>query len=218
MAHLQNNNQLNAPKGTVDTLELLGGRLCLDFVNTVDSRLGDPRQDLLTNYADLVQWSYHVGILSEKERQDLSQASLHSSIEASKTFERAITLRETVYRVFSAVAHARAPQRADLDALRDAFAEAMLHASLVPSAEEFVWDWLECEDALDAILWPITSSAIELLTSAQIKRVKQCPGVGDCGWLFLDTSKNGSRLWCSMEDCGSRAKMRRQYARKRASC
>ncbi|MEO6889729.1 MAG: CGNR zinc finger domain-containing protein, partial [Ktedonobacteraceae bacterium] len=58
-------------------------------------------------------------------------------------------------------------------------------------------------------------SAVELLTSEEVKRVKECPA-RDCGWLFLDMSKNGSRQWCSMEGCGSRAKMRRQYARKRA--
>ncbi|MGH3132366.1 MAG: CGNR zinc finger domain-containing protein [Gaiellaceae bacterium] len=48
-------------------------------------------------------------------------------------------------------------------------------------------------------------------------RVKECPGAGDCGWLFYDTSRNGTRRWCSMEGCGSRVKMRRQYARRRES-
>jgi predicted RNA-binding Zn ribbon-like protein len=52
-----------------------------------------------------------------------------------------------------------------------------------------------------------------LLTAPELQRVRACPGLGDCGWLFLDTSKSGRRRWCSMEGCGSRAKMRRYYAR-----
>ena len=66
------------------------------------------------------------------------------------------------------------------------------------------------------MLWPIVTSAVELLTSPEARRVKVCPGLGDCGWLFLDTSKSGRRRWCSMEGCGSRSKMRRYYARTHA--
>jgi predicted RNA-binding Zn ribbon-like protein len=58
---------------------------------------------------------------------------------------------------------------------------------------------------------------VALLTGPELGRVKQCPGpLGDCGWLFLDTSKNRSRRWCSMEGCGSEAKMRRRHERVRA--
>jgi predicted RNA-binding Zn ribbon-like protein len=59
----------------------------------------------------------------------------------------------------------------------------------------------------------VVLAASELLTSDEMARVKRCPG---CGWLFLDTSRNGMRRWCSMEDCGSEAKSKRQYERKRA--
>ena len=217
MTHLHTTYQRNAPKNAMDTLELLGGRLCLDFVNTVDSRLDGPHRDWLTSSADLVQWGYHVGILTEQQRQNVLQATLHDSIEAHQTFERAITLRETLYRAFFAIVRGTVPQRTERDVLRDAFAEAIVHASLLPIAGKFAWNWFEHEETLDGILGPIIASAVELLTSEQMKNVKQCPGVGDCGWLFLDTSKNGSRVWCSMQDCGSRAKMRRQYARKQAS-
>ncbi len=213
----QSNDQAGSVPLTVETIELLGGWLCLDFVNTVDPRVGAHSRDFLTNYADLVLWSHHVGVLTEARRGYLLHAGAQHTVEASKIFARAIVLRETLYRVFSAIAGATTPERADLDVLQAEFAEAMQHASLVPTTEGFATAWLKNEDALDCILWPIATSAVELLTSNRIRRVKQCPGVGDCGWLFLDISKNGSRLWCSMNDCGSRAKMRRQYARKRAA-
>jgi predicted RNA-binding Zn ribbon-like protein len=61
----------------------------------------------------------------------------------------------------------------------------------------------------------VARSAVELHTDGDQRRVRECPGAGDCGWLFYDTSRNGSRRWCSMEGCGSRVKMRRHYARHR---
>jgi predicted RNA-binding Zn ribbon-like protein len=66
---------------------------------------------------------------------------------------------------------------------------------------------------LDAVLWPIIHSAGELFLSDELGHVKECPG---CGWLFLDTSKNQSRRWCSMNTCGVRDKMRRYHKRQRA--
>ena len=150
------------------------------------------------------------------EAEHLLRDAAHSPAEATMTFERAIVLREAMYRIFSSLAHSTFPEITDLDTLKAVFVEAMGHAQLIPAAHGFRWDWAERKNALDQMLWPVVRSAVDLLTSEEMKKVKECPGVGDCGWLFLDTSKNGSRQWCSMEGCGSRAKMRRQYARNRA--
>ena len=59
----------------------------------------------------------------------------------------------------------------------------------------------------------VARAAYDLLTGDHLARVKVCAG---CHWLFLDRSKNGSRRWCSMEDCGTSAKMRRYVARRAA--
>jgi predicted RNA-binding Zn ribbon-like protein len=63
-----------------------------------------------------------------------------------------------------------------------------------------------------AILGPIAWPAISLLSTADFARVKQCPG-DDCGWLFLDQSKNNSRRWCDMATCGNRTKAERHRQR-----
>ena len=102
-----------------------------------------------------------------------------------------------------------------MERVQHTFANAMMRATLSHTHLHFTWEWTKNQESLDYMVWPIVSSAIDVLTSEEWKHVKQCPGVGDYGWLFLDTSKNGSRQWCSMQECGSRAKMRRQYARKR---
>jgi predicted RNA-binding Zn ribbon-like protein len=197
------------------TVGLLGGELCLDFANTVEPRLGNHRSDYLANYEDLVRWARHAGSLSEEEAQRLLLEAEDKLSEATAAWERAVALRETVYRVFSAVARGDQPEASDLEALTAAHREALAQYSVVPTASGFGWDRVE-GDELEAPLWPVALSATRLLTSGELVRVKECPaGAGGCGWLFYDASKNKSRRWCSMSDCGSRAKMRRLYARKR---
>jgi predicted RNA-binding Zn ribbon-like protein len=101
-------------------------------------------------------------------------------------------------------------------ALNNALAGSPARLQVLASGEKFEWQWLQNMDALDGMLWPLAWSAADLLTSAGLARVRQCARSEGCDWLFVDTSKNGSRRWCSMNLCGSRDKGRRYYRRKRA--
>jgi predicted RNA-binding Zn ribbon-like protein len=165
----------------------LGGELCLDFVNTVDPRPGG--RDYLVDAEALRAWAHDEGLPSR-----------------GGTLAPVLEIREALYRVFSATAAGRRPARGDLDAVGLAYAEALAHARLRADGS-----W-----SSDDVLLPVLQSAIDLLRSPRLARVKECPGVDQCGWLFLDTTKNASRRWCSMDGCGSRAKMRRYRARSRA--
>ena len=199
------------------TVGLLGGELCLDFANTVEPRGGDDRRDYLAGYSDLVRWAEHAGALNgEKARRLLRVAGARPS-EVADAFERAVILRETIYRVFSAVAEGERPETADLEALTAAHLEALAHHRIVATRDGFGWR-LADEDGLARPVWPVSLSATRLLTSGELARVKACPTEeGGCAWLFYDESKNRSRRWCSMVGCGSRVKMRRMYARSRAA-
>jgi predicted RNA-binding Zn ribbon-like protein len=84
---------------------------------------------------------------------------------------------------------------------------------LVPTKHGFTWEWTEA-DHLEQILWQVVRSVIELLTTPELDRLRECAGVG-CGWVFLDMSRNRSRRWCDMEECGNRAKAHRHYKRKK---
>lgn len=201
----------------VESLSLLGGKLCLDFINTLDPRIGKQPREFLRSYSDLVAWEKHVGLLTAEQGAALLREAESRHADATKAFEHTIVLREALYRVFVALTKDADPQSSDLEIVQQAFAQAMLHARLEWKLQAFDWAWLGSPASLDSLLWPIVRSALDLLISEDWKRVRQCPGIDDCGWLFLDTSKNGSRQWCSMQGCGSRAKMRRQYARKRAN-
>jgi predicted RNA-binding Zn ribbon-like protein len=195
-----------------ETLEVVGGELCLAFTDTVDWRKSDHPEELLTSYADLVSWGQDVGILTNEDADHLLQQAQHRPKEANAIFERAIVLREAIYRIFEAAADERPPESRDLDILNGALSEALARLRLVPTGEGFAWDWTDRDDALDRMLWPVVRLAADLLTSQRLGRVGQCPG---CGWLFLDSSRNRSRRWCTMEVCGNRAKARRHYERQK---
>ena len=196
-------------------LSLHGNHPSLDLVNTVDWRLAPQRPDhadLLRDHEVLLHWGRRLGLLSQDELEEALRAD---PAEAAQAFGVTVELRELLYAIFSAVAAGARPSPDDLRALRSAFTESLAHAQLVPSPEGGLrWSW-EGTDPLRRARWAVAASSVELLTSGELGRVKQCLDEG-CGWVFLDLSKNASRRWCSMQGCGARAKMRRQYRRKRA--
>jgi predicted RNA-binding Zn ribbon-like protein len=194
---------------------LLGGALCLDFANTVEPRRGDGRRDYLGGYVDLVRWAEHAGALEGEEARRLLRVAEARASEVAETFERAVALRETIYRVFHAVAYGGHPEDADLEALTSAHLEALAHYRIGRTSEDFGWYPVDGGE-LGKPVWRVALSATGLLTSGELGRVKACAAEeGGCAWLFHDGSKNKSRRWCSMEGCGSRVKVRRLYARKR---
>ncbi len=197
-------------------IKLIGERLCLDFVNTVDARLRQNAPSYINSYADLITWSEHVGIISDAAAARLLQEAAKHPKAAKATLTQAIELREAMYRVFYAVVQEASVQTANLDVLNTALAAAMVRARLMPTAEGFVWGWPEHDNALDQMLWPIVRDAAELLTSGELGLVRECQSESGCGWLFVDTSKNHRRRWCSMEECGNTAKVRRFRERRSA--
>jgi len=192
------------------SLKLIGGRLCLDFINTVDCRNSDQSREVLSTYPNLVSWSQHANILTENEAKDLlREAGLHPT-DARIVLERAITTREALYRIFSAIANHCSPAAIDIGVLNAEMSIAMAQMRLKPASAPSPWTYTFEERELDQMLWPVIHSAAELLTSDKLDRVCECRGE-NCGWLFIDMSRNRSRRWCDMKDCGNRAKARRHY-------
>jgi predicted RNA-binding Zn ribbon-like protein len=216
METLCGDEMIDNSESLLETLRLVGGRLCLDFANTIDARGGVHPRECLRSSADLLRWSHHVGQLNEERVQRLLDEAREHATEATTGYEQALALREAIYRIFSASARGMRPAADDLALLSATYATALTHARIVHSSGGFAWAWSDEENWLDWLLWRLAMSAVELLTSPEICQVKECPGNKGCGWLFLDTSKNGSRHWCSMEGCGSRAKRQRQYERQRS--
>jgi predicted RNA-binding Zn ribbon-like protein len=187
----------------------------LDFINSIESPRSSP-VDFLNDYDDLIDWAEHVGLVHTTQAAKLREGAQQMPEDAATAFRHAIALREVLYRIFLAEAHKTQPDQDDMNHLKRAYITALSHANLSLTPDEYQWQWPTDDGELDTMLWAIAHAAVDLLCSPNVQRIKECPGADDCGWLFLDASKNGTRRWCSMEGCGSRVKMRRQYARRRS--
>jgi predicted RNA-binding Zn ribbon-like protein len=187
--------------------------LCLEFANTLAWRGSEPSESL-HGLPDLVQWcASSGGLLAGAIEGNRAWMERHPA-EAATIFSGAIALRETIYRIFHAVAGGRAPADCDLSELNRALKETPARSALQRIDGGFGWrvEGTGCA-TVPALLAPVLWSAGDLLTGAQLARVRECAN-DKCLWLFLDESKNGSRRWCSMSACGNRAKAHRHYARR----
>lgn len=202
--------KMSGAKRTLEALELVGGVLCLDFVNTVISR-DEPEHDYIASYADLVDWAAKMELFSPTQAKTLKQKASQESSKAENILKNTKDARETIFRVFFAIAKGTNPKEADLNLIAGLYQEAIGNGQLVKTDVLFIFKW-EPHKSLDGTLWQIVASAQSLLSSKEVARVKECP---NCGWLFLDTSKNQSRRWCSMNTCGVHDKMRRYHKKLR---
>jgi len=194
----------------VETMDLAGGDISLDFVNTASGRDSGALQEKLHGYEDLVTWAERVGVLTGAQGLRLRAAARRSPDEADAVLRRARELREAVFRILAR----DGINAGDVDLLADEAARGAAERRLAATADGYAYAWPE-SDRLEQLLWPVALAAAELLTSAQDRpRVKEC-AADNCNWLFLDMSRNRSRRWCDMKVCGNRAKARRFSARHR---
>ena len=122
-----------------------------------------------------------------------------------------VEAREMLYELFSAIAKGTQPDATVIERFnkRLSIAFRTIHVKLGPAGADV---HLGGEGvSLDEPLFPVLKSAFDILTREDFERIKECPR---CGWLFLDTSKNGKRKWCDMNVCGSREKSLEYYYRK----
>lgn len=200
--------EVNTHAGNV---RLVGGRLCLDYVNTVDSHLKPQPKEYLHSYADLLRWCHHAGALTSPAAERLAVTAAAHPSEAEALLDLLRELRAALFRLCVALIEEHSPAPRDLALLNAVLADAPARTRLEARAGELVWQLPPPELALP--LWQIAWSAADLLTSPEARLLRQCAGPG-CSWLFLDTTPTRSRRWCSMEDCGNRAKARRHYRKK----
>lgn len=190
-------------------------RLCLDFVNSTGQH-ADPAADHLRSYADLLAWSLDVSLLTSAEADELYTQSQAHPAEAAAVFAMAFELRAAIFAVLSSAASQQPPPAAALATLNEALAEVQGHLRLTADEAGARWTWVYSPTDLAQMLGPVVWSAVEVLQSADRADLRVCEG-HDCDWVFLDTSRNHSRRWCSMQSCGNRAKARRHYHRGRAT-
>jgi predicted RNA-binding Zn ribbon-like protein len=191
--------------------ELVAGHPALDFVNTLDDQYAASGPvELLPTYEAFLRFSVQNGLLTPAQGNRLRRQVDRAA--AARALEAARTLRGALGRIFDTVVAGDPPRAEHLAILNDAVAAAFAHRKVERRAGDYGWNWHGMETDPAAPLWPIALAAAELLVSAEAARVRHCKSE-TCRWLFLDTSKNGSRKWCDMKICGNRVKARAYYRR-----
>ena len=191
----------------------IGGVLCLDFTNTASWHASHRNTEHLNDFCDLLRWSNEYGIIGQHTKLVLSEGAERNPAGALTILTRARKLREGLYRIFVAVSQQKSPSRSDIQLLNETLDHAPLRFEIQYEESGFSGRPTTAGSEFATVLGPVAWSAAELLTSENLDRIKRCAD-DTCGWLFLDNTKNHSRRWCDMGDCGSRAKAKRYYQRK----
>ncbi|WP_143044288.1 CGNR zinc finger domain-containing protein [Nonomuraea jiangxiensis] len=215
-------------------LPLVGGHPALDLVNTVERGApldGEPPHDYLTDASALLRWTVRAGLISDAEADRAGAVWREDPAAAQAGLAAVRDLREGLHLVLLAAIQPSAgdpdgPGEGDpiaagaaLVRLHERWSGAAARATLVldrgdPPRIRLTYG------TVPAMLIPdrIAETALDVLRTADLTRVRRCPvPEGGCGWLFLDQSRNGSRRWCRMADCGTAAKSRRLTERRRAA-
>lgn len=209
----------SAPGPEPRSFRYLAGDASLDLVNTVDWTPNGPVAERLVDYAALLSWAEGTGMLGPDEAARLRRMGARRSAEAERVHVEALRLRGLIREASLGVVRGN-PEPAVLEQLNRVVSRALEHRRLGtvtrgrPRAA-LRWEWLDPSDALEAPLWRVALACATLLTSAEAERIRMCEGP-NCGWMYVDRSRNGLRRWCAMDTCGGREKARRHYARVKA--
>ena len=210
----------------IDELPLIAGHPALDLVNTSERGIPLPdhkAQDFLADARSLVVWAGRAGLIDEAEAERVERAWAHRPESTAAALEAVREVREALHvALLAATGPATIEDAARDDALEHLhgrWLSALGHSKLVidAGAEPPVRLLVGTEPA-SLLVDRAANAALDILRSDDLARVRSCPiDPGGCGWLFLDRTRNRSRRWCRMADCGTHVKARRLTERRRTA-
>ena len=196
-------------------LKYVGGDASVDLVNTVDWTSRGLDHERLTDYGRFTRWAEGAGVIPKSAGERLRRAAAARPREASLAHAKATWARWVLQRLYRAVAAGEAPGAA-LEDFNELLADALRRLHISPEAAgrrgRLGWAWRAMGGELESPLWPVLWSAAQLLASDDAARLRVCDAP-ECGWMYVDRSRNGLRRWCQMETCGTREKTRRRRER-----
>ena len=201
-------------KPYAETFRCPGGALCLDFCNSGQNAREPSGTESIAGFPDLVDWLEAAEAVTRDQAARLRKAAAASPRAAAQVWGRAIKLREALFRALIAKAEGGAIAREDLSIIEAEHARTASFARLSRDGAGYRWILDPSAAALDAAMQPLVESAVNLLTSAKMERLRRC-GNSTCYWLFIDETKNHSRRWCEMASCGNVVKVRRHREKAR---
>ncbi len=184
------------------------GSLCTHFVNTASGK-----RPGIGTYGDLLDWGQRAGVLGAADAQRLERTAAERPGDAAAALGRVLQVRACLERILLALTGRRRPAGADLDAIAAALGAARSAHRFVPAdAGGYLLGWGDRGgDDLERVLWPVLTSAAEVLSPEEFYRVGQCAGE-DCTLFFVDRSPGSPRKWCRR--CGGRVRSRKHYRTK----
>ena len=192
-----------------DGFLFVGNHLALDFLNTRPIQNGEP-QELLPDFEALLGWFRAAELVDNHQFTGLHRWD--GSARARKLVEAVRRLREELREEVLSWEAGTKVRRATIEKLNDLLAAHPMHTKVVETDGALrVSSSFEARQPED-LLAPLVHSAARLFTEADRTRVRKC---GQCVLHFLDTSKKGTRRWCSMQLCGNRLKVAAYAQRKR---
>ena len=197
----------------------IGGDPSLDLVNTVAWTRAGPVHERLTSYEALTRWTEGAGLLDRAAGASLRRIAQSRVHEARTVLAQTRAMRAVLRQLFSAKPGSKTAAES-LAAYNGSLREALQWVEIrlatgrrTRAGHAFLqWSWQGLEDSLESPLRLIVWSAAELLVSDEAAEIRTCAGE-DCGWVYVDRSRNGLRRWCRMQTCGTKSKSRRRRER-----
>lgn len=190
----------------------VGNHPCLDFVNTQMIVKGAPT-DTLESFEDLVSWLMQAKLLTASQATVVKGELNHEGVVS--LFKQAQTLRAAFRVVAERVAAGRSIPDSAIDTINQVLAQRTGYTELVRTEEGFKRRFHSLATRQVELLASLLESASDLLSSSRLCLIKRCANAA-CILYFLDTTKNHTRNWCSMQTCGNRMKVAAHYRRKRS--
>jgi len=196
----------------IAAVRLDGGRLCLDFVNSIHDRFAAVAEDYLATPERYAEWARRTGALAGEEELRLP----HSESGRARLMADIRSLRDALYRLLIAWLDGGALPADALGTANQWLLRARKDQELTGDGQ------LLLRPAQGDVLVPLKRIALDLVDTFTMARegafrLERCANQSSCGWIFADTSKNGRRRWCSMQTCGVASKMARLRQRSSAA-
>ena len=193
----------------------VGGDQSVDFVNTAD--WVEAGLDRFASYGRVLEWAEGALVVTRRTAGALRVVSEEYPARAVRMLSDAVALRCLLERLYYRISQHR-PADAEVTELNDRWLRSSLAESAIVRNDRNSLElgWPRADMALESPLWAVARAAATLVTSQDASRIRRCGG-DDCGWYYVDRSRNGLRRWCEMETCGTRMKSRRRAERNAAA-
>ena len=186
--------------------------MCFDFINTVHDRVNLPTSDYLFDYQAFIFWNKRLKVMPVNKIKRLESFSRRNAKLAAKTLSEIKKRRETLYNLFSSIAAGKGIDNQLLIKFNKILSTSLKHIWFVYSKGVLTLSWDDRIVNLYEPFWVIIKSAFDIVASGNFQRIKEC---SECGWIFLDNTKNNNRKWCNMLTCGAKNKARTYYRKHR---